>query len=294
MGEESKKNFLEMLEARQLSNSTVTQYTLYFDKIELLYDNGVEINKELINQFLNSYKSNLVRSFLRLYLEFKDINLRVPRITGRKRIKKPVVMAKKDLEAVLWVLERVNKKVALMVELSYYGALRREEVCNIRVGDIMWDVWQNERHEGIILLRKTKGKKERYVMIPKEFMLKLKDYINADEFKAEDYLFYKNKNSKDIPISNQTYWHEYRRVVKELFGNKYKLHTLRTTMATDWFEEGLSMEEIKHRLGHSSITTTERYIIPDDKKMFKKWSVELKKLEKDSGEEIKLLDQEDI
>lgn len=262
------------MEARNLSASTRSQYQLYFEKIETLYSNGL-LDQNSVNEFIATYKSSLIKSFLRLYLEYKNINwIKISKNTGRTTRKKPLIMSKDDLEVLLYVLYQYNEKIGLMAELSYLCALRRDEVCNISVGDFDWDEWKKERLSGKLLIVKGKGDKQRYVIVPTEMMHKIKDYINKQEVKLRDKLFFKNKDNKNIPITKERYWEIYHDAVVKLFGKKYKLHTLRHTKATEWFDQGIDIVRIQQRLGHNDISTTRLYINPEEKSELKRWSKE--------------------
>ena len=162
-----------------------------------------------------------------------------------------------------------------MVELSYRCALRRNEVCTISVKDIDWAEWKKERKTGKLLI-KGKGDKQRYVIVPINLMNKLGKYLNKINVFPTDKLFFKDDDNKDISISKERYWEIYHEAVVGLFGKKYKLHTLRHTKATQWFEEGIDIVRIQQRLGHSDISTTRLYINPDEKKELEKWQEEEK------------------
>jgi integrase/recombinase XerD len=268
------KKFDNFLDTKGLGVNTKKQYTLYFDKAELLYNNNL-FNQDMVNEFISTYKSNLVRSFLKVYFEFKGIkDLIVNKRTGRPTRKKPVIMSKEDAELLLSSLYQYNEKYGLMTELSYCCALRRDEVCNIGIGDIDWDEWKQEKKTGKLLITKAKGDKQRYVIIPKQLMEKLGRYINKNHFMPSNKLFFKNSNDKNIPISKERYWEVYHKFVVGLFNKKYKLHTLRSTKATQWFEDGIDIVRIQQRLGHSNIETTRLYIDPDNKKELDKWREE--------------------
>lgn len=268
-------DFKNFLNAKGLSQGTQEQYTLYFNKLDVLYINGM-LNQESINEFIATYKSNLVKSFVRIYLEYRNIrDLNVSRRTGRLSRKKPLIMSKEDNELLLKVLYDYNMKIGLMTDLSYSCALRRNEVCNIEVRDINWKHWMDERKSGVLLIRKAKGDKQRYVLIPNELMLKLKEYINSIQVTPSNKLFFKDEKNKDLPIPVSRYWKTYHKAVKMLFGSGYKLHTLRHTKATEWFEKGVDIVRIQQRLGHSDISTTRLYINPDEKSELLKWKKEL-------------------
>jgi len=264
--------FENFMMAKGLRDDTMRQYRLYFDKIELLYKSG-NLNQDNVYEFLKLYKSSLVRSALKLYFEYRGIkDLTIPKRTGSKVArKKPIMMSENDYRMLLEVLYQYNEQIALMVELSYECALRRQEVCNILVKDINWEDWIVNRKTGLLTMTHTKGGKDRVVVVPSKLMNKLKDYVNASEVTGSNYLFFRGYTEKNEPIRMRKYWEVYHEAVIQLFGKKYKLHTLRSSKATDWFEKGIDIVRIQQRLGHSDISTTRLYINPDEKKEINKW-----------------------
>jgi integrase len=266
-------NFENFMTSKILSPNTRKQYTLYFEKIEILNNNGL-LNQDTLNEFVSTYKSNLVRSFMKTYFEYKGIkDLVINRRTGTPKRKKPLIMSKEDAQLLLQTLYQYNEKIALMVELSYKCALRRDEVCSINVKDIDWDAWKKERNTGKLLI-KGKGDKQRYVIIPTDLMIKLAKYVNKINVIRSNKLFFKDNENKDVSISKERYWEIYHQAVVGLFGKKYKLHTLRHTKATQWFQDGIDIVRIQQRLGHSNIATTRLYINPDEETELKRWSQE--------------------
>jgi len=264
-------HFENFMSSKTLSPNTQKQYLLYFEKIEILNIVYNGLTQDTINEFISTFKSNLVRSFLKLYFEYKGIkDLVINKRTGTPKRKKPVIMSKEDADLLLRVLYEVNEKVALMVELSYRCALRRNEVCSINVKDLDWDEWKKERNTGKLLIR-GKGDKQRYVIVPTSLMNKLAKYLNKINVIPTDKLFFKDNDDKSISISKERYWEIYHEAVIGLFEKKYKLHTLRHTKATQWFEDGIDIVRIQQRLGHSNIATTRLYINPDEEIELKKW-----------------------
>jgi len=263
--------FNNFMTSRGLSHNTKKQYFLYFEKIEILNKAYYGLNQSIINEFISTFKSNLVRSFLKLYFEYKEIkDLYVPKRKGSPSRKKPLIMSREDAKLLLRVLYEYNEKVALMVELSYKCALRRNEVCNIEIKDFDWNEWKKDKTAGKLLII-GKGDKQRYVIVPTSLMHKLANYINKIKVFPTDKLFFKDDDNKDVSISKERYWEIYHEVIVGLFNKKYKLHTLRHTKATQWFEDGIDIVRIQQRLGHSNISTTRLYINPDEEIELKKW-----------------------
>jgi len=56
--------------------------------------------------------------------------------------------------------------------------------------------------------------------------------------------------------------------------SKFTLHDLRRSVATEWFNKGKDIFTISKRLGHASISTTQRYINPDEERILNEWKNE--------------------
>jgi integrase/recombinase XerD len=151
-----------------------------------------------------------------------------------------------------------NKKHQLLVELLYSSGLRVSEAVNIKVNDL--DLTE---HMGIV--RSGKGKKDRNIILSKEFVKKLKHHIDTREDDSE-YLFPSRSG------------HLTERMAQKVVNNSAKeagikkrvfCHALRSTFATHLLEAGTDIRVIQELLGHSDISTTQRYTSVSTKQLKK-------------------------
>ena len=147
---------------------------------------------------------------------------------------------------------------ALLVCL-YSCGMRRNEVVNLQVSDILWD---KER----IYVRKGKNYKERFVPINHYNLQILEDYVfdarldfkNATE---SEYVFISVRSTK---ISGATIEIDLKQLIKatgnkQLQENNITPHTLRHSIATHFLQAGMKIEDIQQFLGHSSLESTQIY-----------------------------------
>lgn len=154
-----------------------------------------------------------------------------------------------SVEEVMRILKMAsNLKHLVIMSLLYSGGLRVSELINLRVTDLDFDRKQ-------ILLRKAKGRKDRYVNLSKYLEPTLKQYI--DNYKPTTYLFYGQTQPRYTASS-----------VRKLLSRASKRagiekrvhpHMLRHSYATHMLENGIDLRHIQALLGHKKPETTMIY-----------------------------------
>ncbi len=137
----------------------------------------------------------------------------------------------------------------VLSEVIYACGLRVSEAVNLNCFDMGKDT----------LFVKGKGGKDRIVPIAGQTRQKILDYIHLER-RDEDKKSPLFVNSKGKRISRQEVWSYIKATAKEKGIQKnVSPHTLRHSYATHMLERGADLRVIQELLGHSSITTTERY-----------------------------------
>lgn len=150
-----------------------------------------------------------------------------------------------------------------ILELLYSSGLRVSEISGLNIEDL-------NIKEGLVKV-KGKGKKERIVPVGKKAIDSLKLYI------IERKLFKKKKAISDSDIAlflnrngGRLTDRQIRRIVVK-YARKIGImgqigpHTLRHTFATHLLQEGADLRVIQELLGHSSLSTTQKYTHVDIK-----------------------------
>lgn len=258
--------FLEWLTARKLAVKTMQEYGRYF-KLFVKELNGRDLTQSFLDRFVINHPSNVSRSFLKNLFEYSEnTDFEVPKIKGRIKIKKRKTITREEVKALRNWLYKRGRRFGLMFELSYYCALRREEVISIRIDDFFLTEYSKDPTRSCKLKIHGKGLRERYVIVPPKVMSRLINWVQRkDGVKLKKRLFGIGKSK----------WHEvFKDAIKMTGSHNFTLHDLRRSRATYWINHGVDIVRVKQRLGHSSVATTQRYINPEEEKELKKWEDE--------------------
>jgi len=268
-----REEFDLFLTRKTLSNETKKLYDLYHRKLLMLLQcTERDLDQEIANSFLDAYPHAISKAFLRNYLEFKDISLKIQKRTGTPPKKEIENISEEELIKIRQKLYDHDERFGLIFDLSECCALRRQEVLNIKCADITLPETDGNLAM-FIKLKNTKGNKERSVFVLEKIAVKIIEFIAKNNLKTGDYLFRSNGN-QEKPI-DKTQWNKaFSKASLRATGKKYHPHQLRHNRSLKWYEKGMDIVRIQQRLGHSNISTTRLYINPDKLKELKKWSKE--------------------
>ncbi|MFC1974257.1 tyrosine-type recombinase/integrase [Chloroflexota bacterium] len=184
--------------------------------------------------------TSIIKGFLNWYGEELDLKVKLPH-------QMPEYVEEESIEKLINAIKkkqthkRTIDRDVLLVRLAYNSGLRRAELANLVVSDILIN-------ENALIVRKGKGLKDRTVPLPLSTVTTLKSYVT--NMSTYDSLF----NLKPVAISDKI-----RRVAK-IAGVKIHAHSLRHGYATRLLEKGANIKAVQELLGHSRIGTTESYL----------------------------------
>ena len=270
------KNFLKF--ERNLSENSTQSYIQDLQKlIRFLSDNNInkkisEINSTVIREFIYqqtklikpSSQSRLISSLKNFfdYLIIEKIifinpinSIQYPKIAT----KIPETLSTQEIDKLIGYLKKSKKnslRNCTILEVLYSCGLRVSELTNLNISDIFFD--------DLLIKILGKGRKERFVPMSKIVKDMIKDYLNSERFNIitkkgfEDILFLNNRGEKLTRVMIYTILN----IAKKGTGIKKKVspHILRHSFATHLIENGADISSIQHMLGHTNITTTERYL----------------------------------
>lgn len=199
---------------------------------------------EIITQISLLVKTNNITS-----TEFRYICQEVRKLCGLQIPKRSKKLPDYLNASEIYYLLNNEKNIftSLLIEFLIFTGLRISEAKNLMIQDIDFNNNQLKVVQG-------KGHKDRYVPLTSNIIHKLKLYLKG---RQRGFLFVQSNNKSYSVRALQ------KRVTKSLnscnFNKSLSTHSLRHTFACLCLSRGLSLEEIKLFMGHSSIKTTEIY-----------------------------------
>jgi integrase/recombinase XerD len=151
-------------------------------------------------------------------------------------------------EAMRIIAAPKNVKHRAMLVLAYSAGLRVSEIAGLLVSDV-------DSGRGLILVRRGKGRKDRYTILANRTKRLLDVYIRL--YKPREWLF-EGKDGRHLTI----------RTIQEVFyrakeraevDKDVSIHSLRHSFATHLLEDGTDIRYIQELLGHSNAKTTQIY-----------------------------------
>ena len=169
----------------------------------------------------------------------------IPRMKEDKKL--PDVMGPGSLKTL--IEGTANEKHRLALSMAYGCGLRVSELARMKWTDLDFE-------RGVLHIRKSKGSKDRMVMIP----VSLIEDINAYRARHQPITFVFESTLAGKPLCTRTFQAVFEKAC-EKSGIKRKggIHSLRHSFATHLLENGTDLRFIQALLGHSSSKTTERY-----------------------------------
>lgn len=233
------KSFIKYIQKDLFSikMADVNEYVLY------LLD---ELNNthSYANQFISAFKT-----FNKLILELDGINNKLLRPKKKKKL--PKVLNKREVKEIIASVD--NLKHQLILILTYSAGLRVSEVVKLKISDLDSD-------RMLIYVRSAKGYKDRYTLLSKAALNKLRLYLKAFKVHNYDAQWLFPGQNKDKHLSKRSAQKVFKCACKKAGINKeLGIHSLRHSFATHLLEQGVDLRYIQNLLGHKSSTTTEIY-----------------------------------
>lgn len=264
LGQEADE-YQEYLIIKGLMDRTIKEYMIYYK----IFTNKFEMSQQGVRNYLASHNGNVARAFIRSYMQFKGVrDIELPVKTGSKKSRIQNLMPPDEYERLRQVLYKRQYRFGLMLDLTYLCALRRDEVCNIRPNWFMLDNYK--LGESCRLKIIGKRNKERIVVVPADIMQRVFRYIESENNKYE-----LGWDDKLFKIGPRWWWEVLTRESERVLRKRYKPHELRHTRSYLWRKEGKTIDQVQKRLGHSSISTTQRYWHIDPEEIAEDWEKDL-------------------
>ncbi len=165
----------------------------------------------------------------------------------RNRVRVVERLSREEEQRLIETAYRLTGTRGLLIKTLFQTGARVSEFVSIQVEDVFFD-------EQMILIRKAKGGKRRYVPILPELAQELRTHLRD---RTTGYLFESNRHADFSPRRIQ-------QLVKETadlagINKRVSPHVLRHSVATTLLEHGMPLEQIQKFLGHAKLDTTQVY-----------------------------------
>jgi integrase/recombinase XerD len=254
------EKFKQWLQSKRYSDNTIKTYaealksflTFFNNKsiLEITNDDVILYNNNYIlkNKLSSSYQNQIVNAIKLYFATIQNKVIEIEKIHRPKTEKiLPNVLSKQEVKLILNAHSNIKHKT--MLSLIYSCGLRRSELLHLKPTDI-------DSKRGIVIIRQSKGKKDRIVPLSTKILEMLRRYYL--DFKPAVWLFEgQNKGEMYAAKSLQSVLKQ--ALQKSRITKPVTLHWLRHSYATHLLESGTDLRYIQELLGHNSSKTTEIY-----------------------------------
>ena len=183
-------------------------------------------------------------------------------------------LSRSDYEHMMDYIENENKRLELIFRIAWQTGMRASEIANLRLNDIDYD-------ENKIEVRTAKRPNHTRAL---SFNLKLKRELQKwkEAYRSEylknsdsDYLLPTHKSDRIYPRNltkavkdkiDDLGWQEYEGTHSNGAKRaKYTVHSFRKSFGLRRLRQGDSVRKVQLLLGHSDISTTQNYLVLDEK-----------------------------
>ncbi|MDP2067600.1 MAG: site-specific integrase [Lutibacter sp.] len=259
-GKKQLERFKQWLASKRYSPNTIKTYgdalksflVFYREKPiqEITNYDVIVYNNEYIlkNNLSASYQNQIVNAIKLFFKTILETKIEIEKIHRPKRAKiLPNVLSKEEIKLILNAHSNIKHKT--MLSLIYSCGLRRSELLNLQPSDI-------DSKRGIVIIRQSKGKKDRIAPLSTKILAMLRDYYTA--YKPKTWLF--EGQAENVKYDERSLSNVLKQALAKTKINKpVSLHWLRHSYATHLLESGTDLRYIQELLGHSSSKTTEIY-----------------------------------
>jgi site-specific recombinase XerD len=196
---------------------------------------------------------NRIRRFYDYLIYEQGLKIHNPvRVGSALRMPRPLPKHLRDeqVDLFLTIVDDVRDKAMFMLMLR--SGLRVAEVANLKLEAI-------DFRRGKILVHGGKGSKDRVVYVSKDAVKALVAYLKVRPKSRSKYVFLVRKGTyRGQPLSIRSIQKRMKHHARKV-ALKATCHQLRHSFATTMLNAGADLSTIQDLLGHTSVTTTQRY-----------------------------------
>ena len=255
-----RKKMIAEMQLRRFSENTQESYIRSVTELAKHYHKSPDsINTEQLKEyvlFLTNEKNlswssvNTITAGIRFLfgqtLQRKDISLAIPPRKTPGRL--PEIFGPGELIRLFDSVKNIKHRTILIT--AYACGLRVSEVINLKVGDI-------DSSRMVVRVEHGKGDKDRYSILSQRLLKELRLYWL--KYRPTLWLFYSGKNKEKLSRATPQLVFKKAKMKAGITKN-VTFHSLRHNFASNLLEAGADIRTIQILLGHSSITSTAKYL----------------------------------
>ena len=262
MNEESIYNFRKELQNLGYSKSAVNNYPKqvrnfldhqkkHFAEIHTqnILDYHLHLKTIIGTRTKKPFSESYIHSILlaiKLYFEYLQRTGAIKINPYQLKIKSPKSEERKIFtqEEIKHLYNKSNQLQTIILHLCYACGMRRNEAVELKTNDI-------DLENCLLYIRKGKGRKRRVIPFTKQVKKDIEFFLSVE----------KNKTENLLNITATRIYEEFKKLLKkaDLDNQKFTLHCLRHTIATQLLEQGMELEKVRDFLGHEYLGTTQIY-----------------------------------
>ena len=248
------------LKLQRYANNTIKSYCSYtqvfleqmekYNSLDEIPISEIElfINRKVIQENISaSYQRSLVGAIKKVFELVENQKIELNYLYPKRKVNKlPTFFSQEEVRNLLNATENLKHKAILTT--IYSCGLRLSELINLKITDI-------KSESDLLLIRQSKGNKDRIVALPDKLLELLREYYKV--YQPKDFLF---EGLKGMQYSDRSV----QLILKNALNksgviSKGSVHTLRHSYATHLIKSGIDVRVVQELLDHNDIRTTMIY-----------------------------------
>lgn len=255
-----------------LNYDKATTRKSYFENVKhfvsFLEKNNLTLNQEGVNKyFIEAINNNTANGtinkkikILKIYFKFLHLDLELPKSRKLNKNKLEFITEDEMLNEIIPLFDMffyLPERKALWLKFLFYTGLRLNEMVNLDRSDVDFE-------KKSIIVRNTKGKKDREIMLLPEIKSDLINYFAEEE-----------QETNCFNITESTIRNMFNQINKNIrFRIKLHSHLLRHSHAKYMVKRGIKVPDLQKTMGHADMKTTQIYAETDNDTALKNiWEV---------------------
>jgi site-specific recombinase XerD len=197
----------------------------------------------IINKYSISKHNIFISSLIHLY-ESNNIKKRINyKLRPKNEYNLPEYLSEHEIKLIINSIDNLKHKA--IISFIYSHGLRISESINFKLSDF-------DKSNGTIIIKQSKGKKDRIISLNLSCRNKLENYFK--KYRPKEYLFNGQNSNKYSTTSIRNILKT--ALIKCNINKNIHVHSLRHSFAVHLRNKGVDLSTIQELLGHNSIKST--------------------------------------